>query len=79
MQFSLSTFIEDKNKIKKRITPTSMIPSLTKHNFRSKINSGPTWCCMLIQILRGQREADLCEFKADVVYIRNFRAAISTW
>ena len=41
IQFSLSTFTEDKNKIKKRITPTSMIPSLPKHNFhRKKKNQG---------------------------------------
>lgn len=36
MQFLLSTFTEDKNKIKKRITSTSMILSLPKHNFHSK-------------------------------------------
>jgi hypothetical protein len=34
------------------------------------------WCTPLVPALRRQRQADLCEFKANLVYIASSRPAM---
>jgi hypothetical protein len=36
------------------------------------------WCTPLIPALRGQRQADLCEFKASLIYLMNSRTLRTT-
>jgi hypothetical protein len=45
----------------------------------NKQQSQEGWYMPLIPALRRQRQADLCEFKASLVYIASSRIAGATW
>ena len=42
------------------------------------MKTGPDFVAHVIPAFRRQRQADLCEFKANLVYIENFRTVRAT-
>ena len=54
-------------------------PCLEKQKQRSKKCTGQWWCTPLIPALRRQRQADLCEFEASLVYKSQFQDRLQSY